>query len=59
MEKMKFLKKFQQWPHAVEDGPPKPDEGELERVDGVSRQKEIEKVDGNERTERNDGNERW
>ena len=27
------------WSHAVEDGPPKLDEGELEKVDGVSRQK--------------------
>ena len=32
------------WSHAVEDGPPKLDEGELERVDGVSRQKEIERL---------------
>ncbi|CAE7494292.1 unnamed protein product, partial [Symbiodinium sp. KB8] len=32
------------WSHAVEDGPPKLDEGELEKVDGVSRQKEIERL---------------
>ena len=32
------------WSHAVEDGPPKLDESELERVDGVSRQKEIERL---------------
>ena len=32
------------WSHAVEDGPPKLDEGELEKVDGISRQKEIERL---------------
>ncbi|CAE7234759.1 unnamed protein product [Symbiodinium microadriaticum] len=32
------------WSHDVEEGPPKLDEKELEKVDGVSRQKEIERL---------------
>ena len=32
------------WSHAVEDGPPKLEEVELEQVDGVSRQSEIERL---------------